>query len=155
MTMHVHIFNRNWCVAYLGVASYTHTILLINVLWLEIGIRIWHQLHGHILNHWGRVTHICVGKPTIIGSDNGLPPDRRQAIIWTNAGILLIGPFGIYFSEILTGIQTCSFKKMHLKMSSAKLRPFCLGVNVHWIVKKHQSVFIFSNIYRNWDMRGS
>ena len=44
------------------------------------------------LTHWGRVTHICVGKLTIIGSDNGLSPERRQAIIWTNDGILLIGP---------------------------------------------------------------
>ena len=33
------------------------------------------------LTHWGRVTHICVSKLTIIGSDNGLSPDRRQAII--------------------------------------------------------------------------
>ena len=39
------------------------------------------------ITHWSRVTHICVGKPTIIGSGNGLSPDRRQAIIWTNAGI--------------------------------------------------------------------
>ena len=44
------------------------------------------------LNHWGRVTHICVSKVTIIGSDNGLWPGRRQAIIWTNAAILFIGP---------------------------------------------------------------
>ena len=43
-----------------------------------------------ILTHWGRVTHLCVRKLTIIGSDKGLPPDRRQAIVWTNAGILLI-----------------------------------------------------------------
>ena len=27
---------------------------------------------------------------TIIRSDNGLSPSRHQAIIWTNAGILLI-----------------------------------------------------------------
>ena len=74
--------------------------------------------------------HICVVKLTIIGSDNGLPPRRRQAIIWTNAGILLIGPLGTNFIEILIGIQTFSFKKMHLKMSSAKRRPFCLGLNV-------------------------
>ena len=33
------------------------------------------------LTHWGRVTHICVGNLTIIGSDNGLSPGRRQAII--------------------------------------------------------------------------
>ena len=38
------------------------------------------------------MTHICVGDLTIIGPDNGLSPGRRQAIIWTNAGILLIGP---------------------------------------------------------------
>ena len=82
------------------------------------------------LTHWGRVTHICVVKLTIIGSDNGLSPGRRQAIIWTNAGILLIGPLGTNFSEILIGIQTFSFKKMHLKMSSVKWRPFCLGLNV-------------------------
>ena len=44
--------------------------------------------------HWGRVTHICVGNLTIIGPDNGLSPGRRQAITWTNAGILLIGPLG-------------------------------------------------------------
>ena len=59
-----------------------------------------------ILTHWGRVTHICVGKLTIIGSDNGLAPGRHQTIIWTNDGILLIGPLGTNFSEILIGIQT-------------------------------------------------
>ena len=82
------------------------------------------------LIRWGRVTHICVVKLTTIGSDNGLSPGRRQAFIWTNAGILLIRPLGTNFSEILIGIQTFSFKKMHLKMSSAKWRPFCLGLNV-------------------------
>ena len=76
------------------------------------------------LTHWGRVTHICVVKLTIIGSDNGLSPKRRQAIIWTNSGILLIGPLGTNFSEILIGIQIFSFKKMYLKMSSAKWSPF-------------------------------
>ena len=92
-----------------------------------------------VLTHWGRVTHICVGKLTIIGSDNGLSPQWRQAIIWTNAGILLIGPLGTNFSEILIEIQTFSFKKMHLKMSSAKWRLFRLGLKVltgplchHW-----------------------
>ena len=58
------------------------------------------------LTHWGRVTHICVGNLTIIDSDNGLSPCRRQAIIWTSAGILLIGPSGTNFSEILIKIHT-------------------------------------------------
>ena len=87
------------------------------------------------LTHWGRVTHICAGNLTIIGSDNGLSPGWRQAIIWTNVGLLLIGPLGTNFSEILIKILTFSFKKIHLKVSSAKRRPFCLGLNVltmHW-----------------------
>ena len=67
------------------------------------------------LSHWGRVTHICVAELTIIVSDNGLSPGRRQAIIWTNPGILLIGPYGTNFSEILEEILTFSFKKMRLK----------------------------------------
>ena len=55
---------------------------------------------------------------------------RRQAIIWTNAGILLIGPLGTNFSDFLIVIHAFSFSKLHLKMSSAKWRPFCLGLNV-------------------------
>ena len=88
---------------------------------------------GHfvlVLTHWGRVTHICVDNLTIIGPDNGLSPGRRQAIIWTNAGILLVGPWGTNFGELLIGIHTFAFRKIHLKMSSMKWRPFCLGLNV-------------------------
>ena len=47
---------------------------------------------------------MCVNKLTIIGSDNGLSPGRRQAIIWTNDGMLLIGPLRTNFTEILIGI---------------------------------------------------
>ena len=57
--------------------------------------------HVSVFTHWGRVTHIFVNKLTIIGSDNGLSPGQPQAIIWTNDGILLIGPLGTNFSEIL------------------------------------------------------
>ena len=85
---------------------------------------------GHCLTHWGQAKHICVGNLTIIVSDNGLSPDRRQAIIWTNATILLIWSLGTNLSEILIGIQTFSFKKIHLKMSSVKWPLFCLGLNV-------------------------
>ena len=82
-----------------------------------------------MLTHWGRLTHICVSKLTIIGSDNGLSPCRRHAIIWTNAGILLIRTLGTNFSEILGEIHSFSFSKMHLKMSSANWRLFGLGLN--------------------------
>ena len=83
-----------------------------------------------MLAHWGRVTHICVSKLTIIGWDNGLSPGRRQAIISTNARILLIGPLGTNFNETSIEIHAFPFKKIHLKMSSGKWRPFYLGLNV-------------------------
>ena len=72
------------------------------------------------LTHWGWVTHICISNFAIIGSDNGLSPGLRQAIIWTKAEILLIGPLGTNFSEILIQIHTFSFKKIYLKLLSAK-----------------------------------
>ena len=75
------------------------------------------------------MTHICVSKSITTGSDNGLAPGRREAIIWTNAGILLIRPLGTNFSDILIRVQAFSFKKMELKMSSVKWRPFCRGFN--------------------------
>ena len=97
---------------------------------------IWNQSHQNklqiihfYLTHWGRVTRICVSDLTSIGSDNGLSPGRRQAIIRTNAGILLIRPLGTNFSEFVVEILIFSFKKVCLKESSAKRRPFCLGLN--------------------------
>ena len=89
--------------------------------------------------YWGRVTHICVSELTIIASDNGLSPGRRQAIIWTNTGILLIEPYGTNFSEILIAILTFSITKMSLKVSSGIKRPSCLGLNV----LKHRIEIIF------------
>ena len=71
-------------------------------------------------------THASV-KWVNIGSDNGLSPGRRQAVIWTNAYILSIRTQGIFFNEILFEIEIFSFKKMHLNMLSAKWRPFCPG----------------------------
>ena len=56
----------------------------------------------------------------MIGSENGLSPGRRHAIIWTNAEILLIRTLETNFSQILSEIHPVSFKKIHLKMLSGK-----------------------------------
>ena len=85
----------------------------------------------YFLTHWGRVTLICVGRLTMIGSDNGLSPGRRHVIIWTNAGILLIGTSGTKFSEILIEIWIFSFKKngfesVVCEMTSILSRPQCV-----------------------------
>ena len=93
------------------------------------------------------MTQICVSKLTIIGSDNGLSPDRRQAIIWTNAGILSIGPLGTKLSEILIAIHIFSFNKMHLKMPYGKWRPCCLGLNVLTPVHQHFKGYVLQYVW--------
>ena len=75
------------------------------------------------------MAHIYVSKIAIIGSDNGLSPCQRQAILWTNVGILLIVTLEAKFSEILSETDAFSLMKMQLK-TSGKWRPFCLGLNV-------------------------
>ena len=69
------------------------------------------------------VSVIMHRKLSTIGSDNGLSPGRHQAIIWTNARILLIGHLGTNFSEMLIEIPTFSFKKMSLKIPAILSRP--------------------------------
>ena len=121
----------NWSICYFQILCEIKHSLKSNITlmsWNNYALSDYYKLRLHTLNrgyqyiltHWGRVTHTCVGNLTSIGSDNGLLPGRRQAIIWINAGILLIGLLGTNFSEILIGIQTFPFKKMHSKMPSGK-----------------------------------
>ena len=79
------------------------------------------------LTHWIRVTHICVSKIIIIGSDNGLSPGWRQAIIWPNAGILLIGytfKWNIIWNQYIF-IQELDLKIVVYKMASISAGPRC------------------------------
>ena len=61
---------------------------------------------------------------------------------------MLIGLLGTNFSEILIEIYTFSFKKMHLKMSSGKWRPCCLGLNVLNIKHEQWEYAISAPSYR-------
>ena len=81
-----------------------------------------HSMYIYCLLTLNSLTYKFVSKLANIGSENGLSHDRRQVTIWTNAGILLIGPWGTNFNEILIGIHIFSFTKMHLKTSSVKSR---------------------------------
>ena len=71
----------------------------------------------------------------------------RLAISWFNAGILFIWPWGTNFNEVIIEIYIFAFKEMHLKMSSAKWRPFCLCLNVLKLGKKK-----YSNVYGRYRM---
>ena len=80
------------------------------------------------LNHWDRMTHLCVNKLTSIGLDNGLSPGWCQAIVRSNTGMIV--PVGTDVSELSIEVHTLSFKKMHLNMTSGKWRSLCLIINV-------------------------
>ena len=82
------------------------------------------RVNPSTFTHWGRVTHICARKLTTIGSDNGLSRGRHQAIIWTNAGLLLIGPWRTNFHEILIDIHT--FENVVWEMATILFRPQCV-----------------------------
>ena len=104
----------------------------------------------------GRVMHICFGIIIIIGSDDGLSPGQRQAIIWLNAWIMLIGTLGVNRSEIIITINAFSFKKMHLKLSSAKWRLFRPGLNGIFVVHCYRASLTISTstsvkTKRPWD----
>ena len=71
------------------------------------------------------MTHICVSKIIVIGSDNDVLPGGRQAITWNNARILLIGPLGINFNLKLIEIITVSFFK--------RIRKFRLQNSVYFV----------------------
>ena len=82
------------------------------------------------LPHWGQVKHICISNVTTTGSDNALSPGSCRAIVWINAGILLLWPQGTNSNEILKETHTFSFTNIHFKLSSGKWWPFCLGLSL-------------------------
>ena len=80
-----------------------------------------------ILTHWTRVTSVNYA---IIGSDNGLSPVRRHAIICTKASLLLIWHLGTNINWILIEIGEIwifSLNEIHFIMPSVKVRHFLLA----------------------------
>ena len=83
------------------------------------------------LTQWGWVTHICVSKLTITDSDNGLSPGRRQAIIWTYAGIFVNWTLRNKFQwnwnrNSYIVIQENAFENVVRKMVAILSRPQCV-----------------------------
>ena len=73
---------------------------------LQSSTRAWGQIMNSNNDFFNSFRTICFSKLNIIGSDNGLSPRRCQAIIWTSAGILLIGPWFAYANmDEITSIQ--------------------------------------------------
>ena len=96
-------------------------------IWWDLGI-ISNSKYQSIYDEWRIYASVNYA---IILSDNGWAPVRLQAITGNNDGLLSIGLLETNLNEILIEVQIFSLKKMHLKMLSLKLRPFCLR-EMHW-----------------------
>ena len=114
---------EGWLTLHKGGGSRSFMTMIMTIWWPRSGVWIYQVVTG--------VTSV-VGVPSthLVGSDNGLPPARRQTITCTNTVILSIGPLVTNFSEISIEIQTFLLKKIRLKLSPAKYCSFLLGLNV-------------------------
>ena len=95
--------------------------------WTSVDQDLWchiSSLGQNGLTLWGPEMYIYISKLTIIGSGNGLSPLRQQAITWPNVALLSVGLLETTFNEIWIRILSFSFKKMHLKMLSAKMAAY-------------------------------
>ena len=95
-----------------------------------------------LIGYWNGAQFVgCHWKSKLIEAERRI---YAPSHIWTNARILLIGLLGTNLREISIAIHMFSFKKMHLKISSAKWRPFCLGLSVLFKFKfKFKIVYCF------------
>ena len=84
-----------------------------------------------------------------IGFDNGLSPIRRQAIIYTNAGLLAIAHLGTYFSEIL--IKIFFIQEDDLKYRSRNIGHFVQG-EMSWLSHVHFCM-IYSKCHIHFRLR--
>ena len=89
------------------------------------------------LPRWGGCIYASLNW-VIFGSGNGLSPVQRQAISWTNTGLLSIELVGASFSGIW--ILSFSFKKMQLKRLSAKMA--AILSRGRWVKKKRWPNFL-------------
>ena len=126
------ITETTWSARHLTRMIYLNAMVLLYMraerlpfLWIEPRYLLLNYVYFNAidLTHWDLLTYICISRLAINGSDNGLSPAWRHAIIRTNAG-----PLETSLSEILIQIYKFSFKKLHLKMSSREWWPFCLGL---------------------------
>ena len=76
------------------------------------------------------MTHICLSKLDIIGSDKGLSPEQRQAIIWTNAGILSIRHLRTNFSQILIKFSNIFIQENAFENAVCEIAAIFLGLIV-------------------------
>ena len=77
------------------------------------------------------MTYIYADNPTLVGSDNGFSPGRRQAIIWTNDGILFIRPFGTQWNfnrHLQISNQENAYENVVCEMAAILSQPQCVYV---------------------------
>ena len=91
---------------------------------LIMKVKRWHGgcLITWCLTHLLLVPHICVSE---LGSGNGLAPNRRQAITWTNAGLFSIGSWEQFSVKLQLEFYHFDSRKCFCNCRLPKWWPFC------------------------------
>ena len=113
--------------------------VLENILYMCFHEALLYEIICFHINSSRPMLHICISKLAIIDWDNGLSPSGHQAIFWTSAGILSIGPLGTNFSEILNAyifINKNAFENGVCKMASISSQP-------QWVNTPNMCVLLF------------
>ena len=113
-----------WKECILNYSQWTHFKLLWIVYW-----------YSTRLTHWGRVTHICVNKLTIISSDNGLSPSHYlnqcwEIVVWTTRNLLKWNPN----RNPYIFIQENAFENVVWEMAAILSRPQYVNGRCHEIM---------------------
>ena len=101
--------------------------------------------------------HICVSKLTIIVADNGLSPDRRQAIIWTNAEILSIWTnlnklqWNLKWNSYIF-IQENALGNVVCEMAAILSWPQCVNTTTSLVAKVEWNNMISINWFMTYDI---
>ena len=100
--------------------------------------------------HWGRVTHICVSKLTIMGPDNGLSPGRHHHLnqCWNNVNSTL-------GNKLQWNLNRNSNNFIHENAFESvvwKWRPFCLGPNEFGCLHLGQWPMTYLMTLSDWTM---
>ena len=109
------------------------------------------------LTHWGRVTHICVSKLAIIGSDNGLSPSATihyQNQWWNNVNWTTR-------NKLQWNFNGNSYTVREITKSSSTFSATNISSNIVWLLQLHDTIQTksyfgtkFSSIYfAKWEKR--
>ena len=108
---------------------------------IKLAVHMYHETVIILMSHSGRLTHICVSKLTLIGSDKAWHLVGTKPLSELMLGYCWLDPQEQNSAKFNQNSYII-IKKIHLKMSSWYWWPFCLGLNVIFVFMTSLMVYV-------------